>query len=137
MQVQVLWQCFSLFKFLVCPSHSIFAVYRGNNSSVIRQKGESQNRCVKKTKHAKFSEKRTISYPLIRTCIHFSENLVCFVFLRHPFWDSPFCLITDELPKSYSVHFEMVYLPVSSQYSISMPPKNISGPEVFRSFQGV
>ena len=28
-------------------------------SSVIRQKGESQNGCFKKTKHAKFSEKRT------------------------------------------------------------------------------
>ena len=27
----------------------------------------------------------------------FSENLACFVFLKHPFWDSPFCLITDEL----------------------------------------
>ena len=27
--------------------------------SVIRQKGESQNRCFKKTKHAKFYEKQT------------------------------------------------------------------------------
>ena len=46
------------------------------NSSVIRQKSESQNGCYKKTKLAKFSEKRTflspkktnISYPLIHTC---------------------------------------------------------------------
>ena len=30
-----------------------------NNSSVIRQKGESQYGCFKKTKHAKFSEKQT------------------------------------------------------------------------------
>ena len=45
-----------------------------------------------------------ISYPLIRTCtctyqgarnLRFSENSTCFVFLKHPFWDSPFCLITD------------------------------------------
>ena len=35
--------------------------------SVIRQKAESQNRCFEKTKHAKFSEKKNISYPLIRT----------------------------------------------------------------------
>ena len=28
-------------------------------STVVRQKGESQNGCFKKTKHAKFSEKRT------------------------------------------------------------------------------
>ena len=31
--------------------------------SVIRQKGESQNGCFKKTKHAKFSEKRTFLTP--------------------------------------------------------------------------
>ena len=36
-------------------------------SSLIRQKGESQNGCFKKTKHTKFSEKPNISYPLIRT----------------------------------------------------------------------
>ena len=31
--------------------------------SVIRQKGESQNGCFKKTKHAKFSEKQTFLTP--------------------------------------------------------------------------
>ena len=76
------------------------------NSAVIRQKSESQNRCFKKTKHAKFSEKRTFLTPWYAhvTCayqgirnVRFSENLVCFVFLKHLFWDSPFCLITDEL----------------------------------------
>ena len=51
-------------------------------SSVIRQKGESQNGCFKKTKHAKFSEKRTCAYQGVRK---FSENLACFVFLKHPF----------------------------------------------------
>ena len=34
--------------------------------SVIRQKGESQNGCFKKTRHAKFSKKTNIFYPLIR-----------------------------------------------------------------------
>ena len=34
-----------------------------SNSSVIRQKGESQNGCFKKTKHAKFSTKRTFLTP--------------------------------------------------------------------------
>ena len=33
------------------------------SSSVIRQKGEPQNGCFKKTKHAKFSEKRTFLTP--------------------------------------------------------------------------
>ena len=32
-------------------------------SSVIRQKGESQSGCLKKTKHAKFSKKRTFFTP--------------------------------------------------------------------------
>ena len=27
--------------------------------------------------------------------VRFFEDLACFVFLKHPFWDSPFCLITD------------------------------------------
>ena len=77
---------------------------------VIRQKGESQNGCFKKTKGAKFSEKTNISFPLIltRTCtcayqgvrnISFSETLTCFVFLKHSFWDWPFCLITNDIKK--------------------------------------
>ena len=53
---------------------------------------ESQNGCYKKTKHAKFSG----TYLGIRN-VSFLENLACFVFLQHPFWDSPFCLITDDL----------------------------------------
>ena len=32
-------------------------------SSIIRQKGESQNGCFEKTKHAKFFEKRTFLTP--------------------------------------------------------------------------
>ena len=57
-----------------------------NNSSVISQKGESQG--VKNT------------YQGVKN-IRFLENMTCFVFLKHPFWDLPFCYITDEvrLPK--------------------------------------
>ena len=64
-----------------------------SNSSVIRQKGESQNGCFKKTKHFKFSEKRTFLTP-ISTCtcayqevrnVRFAENLKCFDFLKHPY----------------------------------------------------
>ena len=39
---------------------------------IIRQKSESQNECFKKTKHAKFSEKRTFItpwYPLTYVCV--------------------------------------------------------------------
>ena len=34
--------------------------------------------------------------------VRFSENLACSVFLNHPFWDSPFCLITDALSLNFS-----------------------------------
>ena len=37
----------------------------------MRQKGESQNRCFKKTEHTKFPEKR-ISYPLISSNMLFT-----------------------------------------------------------------
>ena len=56
-------------------------------STVIRQKGESQNGCFK-----------TCAYQGVRN-LRFSENLPCFIFLKHPFWDSPFCLITDDMKK--------------------------------------
>ena len=58
--------------------------------------GESQNGCFKKTKQGKFSEKRTCAYQGVRN-LCFSEKLACFVFLKHPFWDSPFCLITHDM----------------------------------------
>ena len=72
--------------------------------------GKSQNGCFnKKKKHAKFSGNRTFLTPWyahvrVHTCVYqrvrnvrFSENLACFVFLKQPFWDSPFCLITGKL----------------------------------------
>ena len=40
-----------------------FDGFRGYKLSVIRQKSESQNECFKKTKHTKFSEKRTFVTP--------------------------------------------------------------------------
>ena len=52
---------------LKCEYMSKHQKLRTVNSSVIRQKCNSQNECFKKTKHVKFSEKRTfITYPLIR-----------------------------------------------------------------------
>ena len=54
----------------------------------------------KKTKQAKFSEKRTFltpwyGYQGVRN-VCFLENLACCAFLKHPFWDSSFCLIIDD-----------------------------------------
>ena len=39
---------------------------------------------------------RTCAYQGIKN-VRFSENLACFVFLKQQFWDSPLCLITDEI----------------------------------------
>ena len=82
------------------------------SSSVIRQKGESQNGCYKKTKHAKFSE-TNISYSLIHTraCtyqgvrkVRLSENLRAFFSCNTRFEIRPFGL----LPMSFPIFFRIV-----------------------------
>ena len=50
-------------------------------SSVIRQKGESRNEC---------SANQGVRI------VRLLKTLAGFVFLKHPFWDSPFYLITDD-----------------------------------------
>ena len=73
-------------------------------SSVIRQKGESENECSKKTKHTKFSEKTNISYPLIRTRTYVSsESLACFVFWKTCFEILPFALLPTKCHASHSM----------------------------------
>ena len=61
---------------------------RFDKSSVIRQKGESQNGCFKKTKHAKFFEKRTFLNPWytyvcvsgVKKCSFFGKfGVLCFL----------------------------------------------------------
>ena len=51
--------------------------YKKFISSAIRQKDQSQNRCYKKTKHAKFFEKRTFLTPWY-TCAYQGIKNVCF-----------------------------------------------------------
>ena len=74
-----------------------------NNYVSNKAKGRIRKRLFQENKVRQIFRKTNISYPLIRTrtcaCqgirnVCFSENLTCFVFLTHPFWDSPFCLIT-------------------------------------------
>ena len=70
-----------------------------------KTKGRISKRVFQENKARQIFWKTNISYPLksTDTCgyqgvrnVRFSENLACFVFLKHPFWDSPFCLITNE-----------------------------------------
>ena len=53
----------SLHKYYLIEKPANVANCYGCNALVIRQKGESQNGSFKKTKHAKFSEKRTFFTP--------------------------------------------------------------------------
>ena len=88
------------------------------NSSVIRQKGEISKQVFQDNKIRQIFRKTNISYPLI-TCayqgvrnVRFSKNLTCFVFLKHPFLESLFCLITYKLTilhvtcSKFRYHFE-------------------------------
>ena len=79
--------------------HNIYLV--GNKA-----KGQISKRVFQENKASQIFRKTNISYTLMRTrtCAYlgvknvcFSENLACFVFLKHLFLDSPFCLITDDL----------------------------------------
>ena len=43
-----------------------------------------------------YAHVRTCTYQWVRN-VRFLEHLACFVFLKRPFWGSPFCLITGDL----------------------------------------
>ena len=67
------------------------------HSSVIRQKGESLSGVSRKQRTSNFPKnEHTWAYQGVRN-FRFSENLAYFVLLKHPFWDSPFCLTTDAI----------------------------------------
>ena len=80
--------------------------FTGENQYFVgnKAKGRIWKRVFQENKARQILRKTNISYPQIRTrtCayqgvrnVRYSENLTCFVFLKHPFWDSPFCLITN------------------------------------------
>ena len=54
--------------------------------------------CVKWEERAQIIGKKAkeCAYQGVRN-VGFSGNFACFIFLKHPFWDSPFCLITDKM----------------------------------------
>ena len=69
-----------------------------------KAKGRISKQVFQENEARQIFRKTNISYPLTGTftCAYqvvrnvcFSENLTCFVFLKHPFRDSPFCFITD------------------------------------------
>ena len=73
--------------------------------SVIRKKGESQNGCFKKTKHAKFSEKRTFLTPWYAhvhpKCLFFGKFGVFFFSWNTRFEIRPLALLPTKLCLTY------------------------------------
>ena len=76
-----------------------------------KAKERISKRVFQEKKARQIFRKTNIFYSMIRTrtCayqgvknIHFSENLVSFLFLKHPLWDSPFCFITDDLSTAFA-----------------------------------
>ena len=74
-----------------------------------KAKRQISKRVFQENKARQIIRKTSISYPLIHTrmCVYkevrnvrFSENFTYFVFLKHPFSDSLFCLITDDFNAS-------------------------------------
>ena len=93
---RISWNLYNL-QFLVVPFWITFSYHVGNKANWRISKP-----VFKKTKHTEFSEKRaflTPWYAHVRQRVRnvcFSGNLTCFVFLKHPFWNSPICLFNDE-----------------------------------------
>ena len=93
-----------------CNYTNLYSVAAHNNCNLQvvgnKAKGRILKRVFQENKARQIFRKMNIFYPLIRTRtwayqrvknVRFLENLACFVFLKHPFWNSPFCLITDKI----------------------------------------
>ena len=84
-----------------CPSRIVISDIVCN-----KVKGRISKRMFQENKACQIFRETNISYSLLRarTCakqgvrnVCFSENLACFLFLKHPFWDSSFYLIIDDI----------------------------------------
>ena len=92
-----------------------------------KAKGGISKRVFQESKARHIFRKTNISYLLIHKhffrpdthmCayqgvrnVRFSENVARFVFLKHPFWDSLFCLVTDELKWKSKKFIHLVFSP--------------------------
>ena len=88
--------------YFTCVKDGFLEIYIVDNKT----KRWIRKRVFQKNKACQNFRKTNIFYPLIRTGtyayqrvrnVRFSENLACFIFLKHPFWDSPFWFITDDI----------------------------------------
>ena len=112
-------------KLVIIFSHTCcdFIVERVVGSKAKGRTGVLRKQSTTNFPKSQHFEKRTCAYQGVRN-VRFSGNLTSFVSLKHPFWDSIFCLITDEcqllliLEKRYNVpfHFSIAFV------MFSVPP---------------
>ena len=104
-----------------------------------KAKGRISKRVFQESKTRQIFRKTSISYPLIgtRMCayqgvrnVRFSGNLMCFVFLKDPFWDSHFCLITDVMNARYG-KFLYLYRHCKSMFGPIKYPTLFKEPVMF------
>ena len=86
---------------------SSFSIQGSPNATnvISKARGRIAKRVLQENKARQIFRKANIYYPLICTgmCAYqgvknvcFPENLARFIFLKHPFWGSPFCLIAHK-----------------------------------------
>ena len=65
-------------------------------SSVISRKRTNLKTGVSRKQSTPIFPKNEHFFRLVSFICSFSGNMACFVFLKNPLWDLPFCLITDD-----------------------------------------
>ena len=98
-----------VWRYILARKIKLIFEFAGNKA-----KERISKRVFQENKARQIFLKNDISYPLIstRTCAYQGVRNACFVFLKYPFWDSPFCLITDELNV---FHFDCAHFLYSSK----------------------
>ena len=103
------------------PSPTVTSLHKSFNFVSNKAKGQISN--------FPKNERFLPPYQRVRN-VCFSKNLECLVFLKHPFWDSPFSFITNDLPLPPEKNMNLHYFPslkrkwLSCKWTSEFPKKN-------------
>ena len=64
----------------------------------------------------------------------FFGNLVCFVFLKHPFWDPPFCLIIDYISNNRPISSLPSLFKIVGKVVLNLTNKFLNDDSIFQKF---
>ena len=93
------------------PSPTVTSLHKSFNFVSNKAKGQISN--FPKNEHF------LPPYQRVRN-VCFSKNLACLVFLKHPFWDSPFSFITNDLALPPEKKYESTLFPFLKKKVTSM-----------------